>query len=93
MATDTRTRVPRISQCLRSLVFVDDGANSVACGRSFDRLRFQPRQYMPLVAFCLRHFSKDFIICTCEFELRQAQAMERDVRSQYNEITIFNFCA
>ena len=28
---------------------------------------------MPLVAFCLRHFSADFIICTCEFEFRQAQ--------------------
>jgi hypothetical protein len=28
---------------------------------------------MQLVAFCLRHFSADFIICTCEFEFRQAQ--------------------
>jgi transposase len=28
---------------------------------------------MPLVAFCLRHFSADFIICTCEFDFRQAQ--------------------
>jgi hypothetical protein len=27
---------------------------------------------MPLAAFCLRHFSADFIICTCEFEFRQA---------------------
>jgi hypothetical protein len=26
-----------------------------------------------LVAFCLRHFSADFIICTCEFDFRQAQ--------------------
>ena len=28
---------------------------------------------MPFVAFCLRHFSADFIICTCEFEFRQVQ--------------------
>src|SRR5258708_37064691 len=28
---------------------------------------------MPSVAFCLRHFSADFIICTCEFDFRQAQ--------------------
>ena len=28
---------------------------------------------MPLVAFCLRHFSADFIICMCEFDFRQAQ--------------------
>src|SRR6476620_5064892 len=28
---------------------------------------------MPLAAFCLRHFSADFIICTCECEFRQAQ--------------------
>jgi hypothetical protein len=30
---------------------------------------------MPLVAFCLSHFSADFIICTCEFEFRQAQVV------------------
>ncbi len=28
---------------------------------------------MPLVAFCLRHFLADFIICMCEFDFRQAQ--------------------
>ncbi|HWX28061.1 MAG TPA: hypothetical protein VNZ53_11585 [Steroidobacteraceae bacterium] len=28
---------------------------------------------MPLVAFCLRHFSADFIICMCVFDFRQAQ--------------------
>src|SRR5258708_38150855 len=28
---------------------------------------------MPLVPLCLRHFSADSIICTCEFEFRQAQ--------------------
>ena len=36
---------------------------------------------MPLVAFCLRHFSADFIICMCEFEFRQAQ-VSLDVRGQ-----------
>ena len=37
------------------------------------RTRRRPERCMPLVAFCLRHFSADFIICTCEFEFRQAQ--------------------
>src|SRR6202022_4341303 len=37
------------------------------------RTRRRREQYMPLVAFCLRHFSADFIICTCEFDFRQAQ--------------------
>jgi hypothetical protein len=31
---------------------------------------------MPLVAFCLRHFLADFIICMCEFDFRQAQRFE-----------------
>ena len=31
---------------------------------------------MPLVAFCLRHFLADFIICMCEFDFRQAQASD-----------------
>ena len=30
---------------------------------------------MPLVAFCLRHFLAAFIICTCEFDFRQAQPL------------------
>jgi hypothetical protein len=30
-------------------------------------------QYIPLAAFCLRHFLADFIICMCEFDFRQAQ--------------------
>ncbi|SIO31366.1 hypothetical protein SAMN05443247_03850 [Bradyrhizobium erythrophlei] len=25
------------------------------------------KQYIPLVAFCLRHFLTHFIICMCEF--------------------------
>jgi hypothetical protein len=28
---------------------------------------------MPVVAFCLRHFLADFIICMCEFDFRQVQ--------------------
>jgi transposase InsO family protein len=36
------------------------------------RTRRRREQYMPLVAFCLRHFSADFIICMCEFDFRQA---------------------
>jgi hypothetical protein len=28
---------------------------------------------IPLVAFCLRHFLADFIICMCEFDFRRAQ--------------------
>ena len=31
------------------------------------------KQYIPLVAFCLRHFLADLIICMCEFDFRQAQ--------------------
>jgi hypothetical protein len=37
------------------------------------RTRRRREQYMPLVAFCLRHFLADFIICMCEFDFRQAQ--------------------
>ena len=35
--------------------------------------RRRREQYIPLVAFCLRHFLADFIICMCEFDFRQAQ--------------------
>jgi hypothetical protein len=31
------------------------------------------RHNMPLVAFCLRHFLADSIICMCVFDFRQAQ--------------------
>jgi hypothetical protein len=37
------------------------------------RTRRRREQYMPLVAFCLRHFSADFIICMYVFDFRQAQ--------------------
>src|ERR1700681_1858597 len=40
------------------------------------KTRRRREQYMPLVAFYLRHFSADFIICTCEFDFRQAQVEE-----------------
>src|SRR6266404_9776991 len=36
------------------------------------RTRRRREQYIPLVAFCLRHFLADFIICMCEFDFRQA---------------------
>jgi hypothetical protein len=39
------------------------------------RTRHRREQYMPLVAFCLRHFLADFIICMCEFDSRQAQGL------------------
>jgi len=39
--------------------------------------RRRREQYMPLVAFCLCHFLADFIICTCEFEFRQAREASR----------------
>jgi hypothetical protein len=38
------------------------------------RTRRRSEQSIPLVAFCLRHFLADFIICMCEFDFRQAQA-------------------
>src|ERR1700682_502072 len=43
--------------------------------RTFHSTRTRRRRepYIPLVAFCLRHFLADFIICTCEFDFRQAQ--------------------
>jgi hypothetical protein len=44
--------------------------------RTFRSTRTRRRRelYIPLVAFCLRHFLADFIICMCEFDFRQAQA-------------------
>src|ERR1700730_14273583 len=43
--------------------------------RTFHSTRTRRRRepYIPLVAFCLRHFLADFIICMCEFDFRQAQ--------------------
>jgi hypothetical protein len=41
--------------------------------RQFGSRRRRREPYIPLVAFCLRHFLADFIICMCEFDFRQAQ--------------------
>src|SRR6202158_2152165 len=49
------------------------------------RTRRRREQYMPLVAFCLRHFLADFIICTCEFDFRQAQVT--------TSATVGHYCA
>jgi hypothetical protein len=38
------------------------------------RMRRRREQYIPLVAFCLRHFLADSIICMCVFDFRQAQS-------------------
>ena len=43
------------------------------------RTRRRREQYKPLVAFCLRHFLADFIICMCEFDFRQAQGYQTDL--------------
>src|SRR5712664_2477347 len=40
------------------------------------RTRRRREQYMPLVAFCLRHFLPGFTTCMCEFDFRQAQPSE-----------------
>ena len=36
--------------------------------------RRRGEQYMPLVAFCLRQFLAEFIICMCAFDFRKAHA-------------------
>src|SRR5882757_1660445 len=45
--------------------------------RTFHSTRTRRRRepYIPLVAFCLRHFLADFIICMCEFDFRKAHAV------------------
>jgi hypothetical protein len=67
--------MPRIKKLvLRDPVGVPSSCCITRLARTFrsTRTRRSREQYMPLVAFCLRHFSADFIICTCEFEFRQA---------------------
>ena len=73
-------------ECLDHVVVFGEWQFAICCdltrptitrlARTFQSTRTRRRreQYMPLVAFCLCHFSADFIICTCEFEFRQAQA-------------------
>src|ERR1700682_5061792 len=41
------------------------------------RTRRRREQYIPLAAFCLRHFLADFIICMCEFDFQQAHPVRR----------------
>ncbi len=48
------------------------------------RTRRRREQYMPLVAFCLRHFLADFIICMCEFDFRQAHVFVQLARCGKN---------
>src|ERR1700687_274032 len=43
------------------------------------RTRRRREQSIPLVAFCLRHFLADFIICMCESDFRQAQPISGHV--------------
>jgi hypothetical protein len=43
------------------------------------RTRRRREQYMALIVFCLRHFLADFIICTCEFDFRQAQLCDPQI--------------
>src|ERR1700682_880526 len=51
--------------------------------RIFQKTRTRRRraQYIPLAAFCLRHFLAGFIICMCEFDFQQAQGLARTVGS------------
>ena len=42
---------------------------------------------MPLVAFCLRHFLADSIICMCVFDFRQAQP-EREVMTGIGPVAV-----
>ena len=47
------------------------------------RTRRCREQYVPLVAFWLRQFSADSIICMCEFDFRQTQVSRRHSRSGF----------
>ena len=48
------------------------------------RTRRRREQYILLVAFCLRHFLADFIICMCEFDFRQAHVFVQLARCGKN---------
>src|SRR5260221_780620 len=68
-------RMPRIKKLvLRDPVGVPSSCCITRLARTFQSTRTRRRreQYMPLVAFCLRHFFADFTICTNEFDLRQS---------------------
>src|SRR6476660_8808062 len=49
------------------------------------RTRHRREQYMPLVAFCLRHFSADFIICTVRQEKPDASSGRNSRLGKGNE--------
>src|SRR3984893_6642567 len=69
---------------LTTLLCSESGIFAICCdltrptitrlARTFQTTRTRRRreQYIPLAAFCLRHFLADFIICMCEFDFRQA---------------------
>jgi hypothetical protein len=47
------------------------------------KARRRREQYMPLAAFCLRHF---FIICTCEFESDRHTGLFQKCRTKHHGI-------
>src|SRR3984885_16251642 len=69
---------------LTTLLYSASGIFTICCdltrptitrlARTFQSTRTRRRreQYIPLVAFCLRHVLAAFIICTCEFDFRRA---------------------
>src|SRR5260370_37235326 len=68
-------RMPRIKKLvLRDPVGVPSSCCITRLARTFQSTRTRRRRerYMPLGAFCLRHFLADFIICMCVFDFRQA---------------------
>src|SRR5229473_7136984 len=52
------------------------------------RTRRRREQYIPLAAFCLRHFLADFIICMCVFDFQQVLRMPEFDSDQCLGITI-----
>src|SRR6202795_3483903 len=74
---------------LTTLLCSESGIFAICCdltrptitrlARTFQTTRTRRRreQYIPLAAFCLRHFLADFIICMCEFDFRQAQVLAK----------------
>jgi hypothetical protein len=46
------------------------------------RTRRRRERYIPLVAFCLRHFLADSIICMCVFDFRQAH-LARSIQYEF----------
>jgi hypothetical protein len=63
--------------------------NITPLARTFQSTKTRRRreQCMPLVAFCLRHFLADFIICMCEFDFRQAQRLPPLLAAEDSHLT------